>query len=273
MKKKETRMFFSVLMAATCLSAAAQEAGADAAAELAKKLANPIANLISLPLQYNYDENIGPNDEGSKSVLNIQPVIPVSIGQDWNMITRTIMPIIDQRDIPLKGQDESGFGDIVASQFFSPRAPTARGWIWGAGPVWLLPTASDEMLGGEKFGIGPTIVLLKQFGPWTVGFLGNHIRSVAGEDDRADINASFLQPFASYIFSKTKTTVGVNTEATYDWEGEAWSVPLNASVSQLFKIGPQIMQLTVGARYWAESPDGGPEDWGARAGLTFLFPK
>jgi hypothetical protein len=245
----------------------------DAEAELARKLANPIAALTSVPLQYDYNENGGVNDGASVSRLNIQPVIPISIGEDWNLITRTIMPLVDQQDFPLEAMNESGLGDITASQFFSPKAPTAGGWIWGVGPVELLPTASEDVLGGEQWGLGPTAVALKQMGPWTIGFLGNHLWSVAGEDDRADVNATFLQPFASYIFQKTKTTVGLNTEATYDWEEEAWSVPLNAFVAQLFKVGPQIMQLTLGARHWAESPDDGPEDWGARAQLTFLFPK
>ena len=124
--------------------------------ELAKKLSNPIANMISVPLQFNYDENIGAQDEGSKWVLNIQPVIPFSIGENWNLITRTILPVVDMNDIPTQGMGESGLGDIVASQWFSPKELTKGGWTWGVGPVWLLPTATDNTLGGEKFGIGPT---------------------------------------------------------------------------------------------------------------------
>ena len=126
------------------------------------------------------------------------------------------MPLIDQRGFPLAAMNESGLGDLVVSQFFSPKEPTASGWIWGAGPVWLLPTASDEMFGGEKRGIGPTAVALKQVGPWTVGFLGNHIWSCAGDDDQNDINATFLQPLVSHI-TKNKTTFGLATESTYDW--------------------------------------------------------
>ena len=250
----------------------AAEPEVDQAAELAKKLANPVASLVSVPLQYNYDENIGPNGKGSQERLNIQPVIPISMNDEWNLITRTIVPVIDQDDIPIRGQGESGLGDTTASQFFSPKEPTAGGWIWGAGPVELIPSASEDQLGGEQWGLGPTAVVLKQDGPWTIGGLANHVWSVAGDDDRSDINATFLQPFVSMI-TKTKTTFGLNVESTYDWQAEEWSVPVNATVSQLFKVGPQIMQLTLGARYWAEAPDNGPEDWGARLQLTFLFPK
>jgi hypothetical protein len=263
-------MFFLAMSGlAMAAPAGAQD---DEAAELAKKLANPIASLVSVPLQYNYDEYGGVYDGASVSVLNVQPVIPFSMSEDWNLITRTIVPIMDQQDFPLSGMNESGLGDISASQFFSPKAPTAGGWIWGAGPVELLPTATDDGLGGEQWGIGPTAVALKQTGPWTVGFLTNHIWSVAGDGDRDDVNATYLQPFVSYV-TTTKTTIGLNTEATYDWESEQWSVPVIGQVAQLFKIGPQILQLAVAAKYWADSPDNGPEDWGLRVQLTFLFPK
>jgi len=241
-------------------------------ADLAKKLANPVASLISVPIQANYDTNIGANEEGSVWRINIQPVIPMKLNDRWNLISRTILPLIDQQDIPIAGSGASGLGDIVQSLFFSPAAPTSGGLIWGAGPVLLLPIATDAALGSEKLGIGPTVVVLKQQGPLTLGALANHIISVAGDEDRGDINATFLQPFLTYI-TKTKTTLAVNTETTYDWENEAWSVPLNFNVLQLLKVGPQIIQVGVGARYWVESPDGGPQNWGARAQLTLLFPK
>jgi len=115
-------------------------------------------------------------------------------------------------------------------------------------------------------------VALKQKGPWTIGMLLNHIESVAGDNDRAYVRATFVQPFLTYI-TKTKTSLALTTESTYNWESDAWSVPIIFNVLQMFKIGPQIIQFGVGARYWAESPDGGPEDWGARMQLTFLFPK
>jgi hypothetical protein len=252
--------------------AAQAQAQEDQAAELAKKLSNPVANLISVPVQYNRDEYGGANDGAAVSTLVMQPVVPFSLNENWNLISRTIIPLVDREDFPVAALNESGLGDITASLFFSPKAPTAGGVIWGAGPVMLLPTATEDVLGTEKWGIGPTAVALKQTGPWTIGFLGNHIWSVAGDDDRADVNATFLQPFVSYV-TRTKTTIGLTTESTYDWESEQWSVPLIVQVAQLFKIGPQIMQFAVAGKYWAEAPDDGPEGWGARAQLTLLFPK
>lgn len=279
MKISRYMLGIALMLSLFVMQAYAQDGGAgkapaseqDKAAELAKKLANPISNLISLPIQYNYDTDYGVNDDGTKQYINVQPVIPISISENWNLISRTIVPLIDQRDLP-RGVDESGLGDVVQSLFFSPKEPTSRGLIWGAGPVFLFPTASDEVLGGEKWGAGPTAVLLKQSGSWTVGFLGNHIWSFAGDDDRNNINATFLQPFVSYI-TKTKTTIGLVSESTYDWKDNKWSIPIISQIGQMFKIGSQIMQITVGAKYWADSPDGGPEGWGARVQLTFLFPK
>ena len=243
---------------------------ADDAAELAKKLSNPVASLISVPIQYNFDHNIGPAQDGRKHQINVQPVIPVSLNADWTMISRTIVPIIDQHDIFPTAGSQFGLGDTTQSLFFSPKQPT-NGIIWGLGPALLLPTGNDELLSTEKWGAGPTAVVLTQQSGWTIGVLANHIWSFAGDEVRADVNSTFLQPFISYTTADA-WTYGLNTESTYNWTAEEWSVPINLTVSKLTKFGNQPVSLGAGVRYWADSPDSGPEGWGARAVMTFLFP-
>ena len=240
--------------------------------DLAKKLANPVASLISVPIQANYDDNFGANDNGSMWKINVQPVIPMSISENWNLISRTILPIITQDNIPVNGAGESGIGDVLQSFFFSPKKPTSRGIIWGVGPAVLLNTASKDALGSKKWGAGPTGVALKQKGQWTYGMLANHIESFSGDNNRPGVSATFMQPFLTYI-THTKTTFSLNTESTYDWKTENWAVPINFNVAQMLKVGSQIIQVGGGLRYWADSPDFGQEGLGARLQLTFLFPK
>lgn len=172
----------------------------------------------AVPLQLNYDTDIGPAEDGDRVYLNVQPVVPVSINDEWNVISRTILPLVTQDDIFPGAGSQSGLGDVVQSFFFSPKAPTSGGWIWGAGPVFLIPAATDDLLGGEKWGAGPTVVVLRQQGPWTYGALANHLESFAGKDSRADISATFLQPFMNYT-TPTGRGYALNLESTYDWEG------------------------------------------------------
>ena len=239
------------------------------AENLAKQLSNPVANLISVPFQLNYDENIGADDSGSRWTLNVQPVVPISLNDDWNLISRTVIPIVSTDGIPPGSGSETGLGDTVQSFFFSPKEPTAGGWIWGVGPVLLLPTSTDDRFGAGEWGAGLTGVALRQSGPWTYGALANHIVDVSGD---VDINATFLQPFLSYT-TPTAWTFAVNTESTYDWEAEEWTVPINATVSKLVSFGDQPVSVGGGVRYWADSSPGGPEGWGVRLTMTFLFPK
>ena len=270
--RKQTLITAALIAALAAGTAARAEESEEA---IAKATQNPIAAMISAPFQYNYDQNIGPQRTGTKNYINVQPVIPISISEDWNLISRTIVPLVTQSNVVAGSGTQSGIGDITQSLFFSPKKPTEGGLIWGVGPVFLLPTASNDLLGGEKWGLGPTAVLLKQESGWTYGMLANHIWSVAGTSNRSDISSTFLQPFLSYT-TKSYMTFGVNTESTYNWKtnnSTPWSVPINLSVTQLLKVGQQRLTLQAGARYWADSPDAGAHGWGARFAVTFLFPK
>lgn len=240
----------------------------DQAAELAKQLQNPVASLISVPFQHNFEFDLGPNDDGFKYTLNFQPVIPISISKDWNMIVRTIVPFIHQEDV-IPGTSQTGLSDITQSFFFSPKKPIG-GWVLAVGPVFLWPSATDDLLGTEKWGAGPTGLLLKQQGGWTYGVLVNHIWDYAGDEHRNYVSSTLIQPFLSYT-TKTHTTFGINTESTYDWHNDQWTVPINLSVSQLTKIGKMPVQFSLGAKAYAEGPSGAPE-WGIRFVVTPLFP-
>lgn len=241
--------------------------------DLATQLANPLAALISMPIQANYDQGFGADGKGEKWLINVQPVIPFSMNDDWNLISRTILPIIDQSGYTDDNFNQSGLGDTVQSLWLSPVEPSSSGWIWGTGAALLFPTATDDVLGGKKWGAGPTVVALKQTGHWTYGGLSNHIWSYAGDDDRNYVNSTFIQPFLTYI-TDTKTTFAINSESTFDWRTNEWNIPVNFMVSQMIKIGDQPMQVQAGARYWAASPHDDQEgEWGLRMSLIFLFPK
>lgn len=265
--------FLVPLVTAPVARAQTPPAGADQAAELAKKLSNPVASLISFPIQMNFDYGQGAGGDGYKFVMNVQPVVPITLNQDWNVISRTILPIAYQSHVVGDGS-QGGLGDILQSLFFSPKEPTKGGLIWGAGPVLLLPSATDDALGGKKWAAGPTIVLLKQDSGWTYGLLANQLWSFAGNADRASINALFVQPFVAKT-TKTLTTFTLNTESTYNWKAasDGWSVPINFSVSQLMRFGKLPVSLTGGLRYWAASPTDGPSGFGFRFAVTLLFPK
>lgn len=270
--KRRTALFkpASLVCGLGVIISPALRAADDPSAELAKQLSNPVASLISVPFQGNADFGIGPN-EATRFTLNVQPVIPLAITDDWNLIIRTIIPIVDAESPAAGVDDAAGLGDVLQSFFFSPKAPTADGWILGAGPVLLYPSATDDLLGAEQWAAGPTGLVLRQQNGWTYGALANHLWSYAGDGSRAEVNATFLQPFVSFT-TKRQTTLGLNAESSYNWDACQWTVPVNLTVSQLVKIGGQPVQFFGGVRYYLDAPDGGPE-WGLRFGVTFLFPK
>lgn len=223
-----------------------------------------------MPFQNNFAFGGGPRDDGFQYKLNLQPVIPFGLTHGWKIVSRMILPYIYQEKRVGSGS-QSGLGDSTVTLWLSPEGGKPGVPVWGVGPVFQLPTATDAALGTEKWGIGPSAVVVYQHRGVTLGALVNHVRSFAGTGSRTDVNATFLQPFASYT-TATKTTGGLNTETTYDWEAGQWLVPLNLSVTQLVKIGPLPVSFQLGGRYYAEKPRGGP-DWGLRFTVALVFPK
>lgn len=267
------RLGQALLAAAALVLAALVHAPAraqDSDAELAKKLSNPVASLISVPLQLNYDCCYGPED-GGRYTLNVQPVIPLSLNDDWNLIIRTIVPIVKTEHAAPGDDTALGLSDVTQSFFFSPKGGH-DGLTWAVGPAILWPTGEAD-LGAKKWGAGPTALVLKQEHGFTYGVLANHIWSFAdaGGHDRPDVSTTFVQPFFSYTNTHA-TTWGVNAETSYNWKTEGWTVPINLSVSHLYKFGNQRVSLGAGARGYAAQPGVGPE-WGLRLVATFLYPE
>ena len=245
------------------------QGGKDDAAELAKKLSNPIASLISLPLQNNTDYGIGPM-KGTRNTLNIQPVVPISISKNVNMIARLIVPVTTQYNITKAGEKQSGLSDATLSAFFSPKN-TKNGITWGAGPAFVLPIGTNDYLTFKKFCIGPTAIGLRQTGGWTYGALVNQLWSVAGDKDRADVSQMFLQPFLVHNW-KSGAGIGLAAEYTQNWKSGDANIFIIPTVSGVTAIGTQKIQLAVGPRINIVAPENGKSAFGFRAVLVFLFP-
>jgi hypothetical protein len=241
---------------------------AQTADELAKQTQNPVASLISVPFQGNWDFGIGER-EATGSTLNIQPVAPFGLTTDWNIILRVIMPVQSQ---PADGgQRFTGMGDTTMTVFFSPAKTGSV--IWGAGPAILIPTATNQGLGTEKVGLGPSVVALIQPGKWTVGALWNQIWSVDGANDRNDVNQMFLQPFANYNLGQGMA-IGAQLEASANWDAddEQWTSYLMFSISKVTLLGKRPVNFAAAAGPAVASPTGRP-DWRLRFAATFLFPR
>lgn len=255
---------FLMLVVTAFTSAAWAE---DERTELAKKTQNPISDLISVPIQNNLGFNAGPEDD-LQNTLNIMAVVPQKVSENWNLIHRVVVPILDQPS-PI---DKSGLGDIQYQGYFSPSKVDKT--VWGVGPVIQMPTASDALLGTEKWSAGPGVVALRMDGPWVYGALINNIWSFAGDNNRDDVNMMLIQPFVNYNLGNG-LAIGSVPIITANWEadsGERWTVPIGAQVSKILPIGKLPINWIVGGYYNVEKPTDGA-DWVLRLQVQLLFPK
>jgi hypothetical protein len=275
LQRRTKPVLIAAAAALLLICAVAQRAGgAQSTEELAKETQNPVANLISVPFQNNFNFNSGAKD-ATVWVLNVQPVIPIPLTENWNLITRTIMPIINQPPLFSAPQtDAFGIGDINPTLFFSPAAKS-EGFIWGVGPTMTFPTASDKALGSGKFSMGPAAVGLYMGGPWVVGALANQQWSFAGWS-HTDVNALLIQPFVNYNLKDgwylvTAPIITGNFATSAD---KHWTVPVGGGGGKLWRVGKVGLPINtqLQAFYNAETPEFGP-DWQLRAQVQFLFPR
>jgi hypothetical protein len=239
-------------------------------ADLAKATQNPLATMISLPFQNNTNFGVGPESD-TQNILNIQPVWPFSINDNWNFITRTIIPVISQPAVTPGGSRTFGLGDTTFTGWISPK--NSGKWIWGVGGALVLPTSTDDDLGKDEWALGPSIVLLTMPGNWVVGSLFSNIWSIDA-DTNNDINFFTWQYFVNYNLKKGWYLVSAPI-ITADWEADSdntWTIPFGGGVGKIFRIGKLPLNGQVSGYYNVEKPDFGP-DWQLRIQLQFLFPK
>lgn len=258
--------WIAVATSLTLASTSRAQAKSESAAEIAKKLANPISSMISMPMQSNTDVGIGANN-GSKFQLNVQPVIPFALGSKLNLITRWIVPVVSQFDITGPGTSQAGLGDATITAFLGPSQSKL---VWGVGPAFLVPIATEDALGTGRLGIGPSIVALKQSNGWTYGALANYLVSVAGDDTRPDVESTFINPFLAYNWS-TGAGATLVAEYTRDHVSGADVFVIMPQVSAVTKFGKQTAQFALAPRIHL-APEGHAK-YGLRATLALVFPK
>jgi hypothetical protein len=245
--------------------------------EIAKKLVNPLAYMISVPFEYNYDQKLGPEENGTSQFVKIQPIIPRHINESWDLISRPILPVMWDHNVD-PGENVTGIGTLQYESFFVPAGDKEIGVLWGLGPYLAFPTATNEVLGSNQYQAGLSGVLEDVTGPWTIGLLAFQAWAYAASgdwDNQPHDDVLYMQPYIAYV-SKSAWTYKINSETYYYWNSSAndqWAVPFNAEILKLYKFGEYALNFGLGARYWATDTTGQAQGWGARATLTFAFPE
>ena len=235
---------------------------------LARKLRNPITSLVNIPLMENIDFGGGPNDNATRSTLNIEPIVPFVLDAHWKIVSRLTLPVIDQRNV-IPGTSQDGLGDTVERLLLAPAKANAFGLNWGAGPAFLLPTATNSALGWDRWGAGPAAALNWHQESWTASVLAYQLFSVAVGGSHC-VDTVTIQPAVSYVFP-TSTTLTLSADSVYDWRSAQYTCPLSVTTYQLVKMWGEPVNLGAGVRYDVARPAGAAE-WGLRCSVTFLFP-
>ena len=272
--KQTTSAVLRALLVACCVPVCSTAQAALSADELAKLAQNPVGNLISVPMQNNTNFNVGPLD-GTQNILNIQPVYPIELNQDWNLITRTIVPLIWQPEFFPGQGSRFGLGDVQLSGFFSPSQPGAGGLIWGVGAIVQMPTDTNE-LGNKNWGAGPSAVVLHldHGSPWVYGVLVNNIWSLSSNERGGSYNNGLIQPFVNYNFKEGFYLTSAPI-ATVNWKADGsnrWTVPVGGGVGKIFHLGKLPVNTQLAGYYNVVRPDDGA-NWQIRFQVQLMFPK
>ncbi len=251
------------------LAALAAQVVAVEDAELAADIVNPLSDLLRVPVVIDYDQGYGPTN-GRCTTLRLRPVMSWGLGDDWRVVSRSDLPIYWQDDMQPNAGTKAGPGDLTQSLLLSP--VSTGGWSWGAGPAIQIPTATDDRLGNGMWSAGAAAAVVRQQDAWTFGLIGDHLCSFAGAEGRNDVRVTHASPFVAYV-TRQAQTVMMEIDGSYDWQGEAWSIPVAASFAWMAHPGSIPIGFSVGVRYWMAAPDDGPEGLGGTLSATFAFPR
>ena len=236
----------------------------DSRADLAEELSNPVAPLLGVQLQSDLEWRGGPAADGFRWTLTLQPVVPFSIATNWNVISRANLPFVHQTDLVAVDSSETGLANTTVSLFLSPKTTRVRGLTWGLGPIVALP-ATDDQLGAEELGLGPTAAVIHTVGPVVYGILVEQVWSLGGGSH------IYLQPQVSWTVNQAGMTLEARSETTHEWNTPQWTVPVIADVAQVAKVADQTFEVSFGAIAYVERPDDAPR-WGFRASIRLVVP-
>jgi hypothetical protein len=238
---------------------------------LLQRLANPLASLASLKLTADFDYHVGPLEEGHRTTLLVQPTIPIHLGDEWNLISRTVLPVIYQEDVAPGVGNQSGVGDLTEILFVAAVQPGGSAWIWGVGPLIRIPTGSDDLLTSRKVAVGPAAALVRQEGDFTVGVILSQFWSVRGSSQAPDVEIGTVEPFVTYR-TEGLWNLTLHIPCLYDFHAHQWTIPAALTVEKLVSFQRRPVTISFGLRYWADSSDAAAHDLGFEFSLTIVFP-
>jgi hypothetical protein len=247
--------------------------------ELSKQTSNPVGSLWQLVMQNDYtlfDGDIT-DDERQINVFKFQPIMPFRLTDEWKLITRPVIPVVSSEILknPATGDwdRENGLGDVVLLAAFSNTPPTSPN-VWGIGPTFIFPTASDDDLGTEKWSVGPVATWFHLGEKWIYGGIVQHWWSFAGDDDRDHVNLTNIQYVLKYRPTPAMS-IGFSPNIEANWKNDSddvWSVPIGLGADRMFRLGKLPVKIGFEAQYYVEQPDSFGAEWNFRFFVTPVIP-